>query len=288
MRGTGVALITPFNEDFSIDFDSLEKIIDHCISGGVDYLVALGTTGETATLSKAEKEQVYRFVADKAAGRVACAAGIGGNNTAEVLSTISEFNFEGYDAILSVSPYYNKPNQEGIFQHYQAIADASPVPVILYNVPGRTGSNMAVSTTLKLANHPNIIAIKEASGNSEQFMDILQGAPDSFLVISGDDNLTLPFLAMGMSGVISVIGQAYPAQFSTMVRLGLEGRFEEARQLHYQLYSMMKAIFLDGNPGGIKAVMSMLGLCKNVVRLPLAPVKSEVYQQLETLHKELR
>lgn len=288
MRGTGVALITPFNEDFSIDFDSLGKIIDHCISGGVDYLVALGTTGETATLSKAEKEQVYRFVVDKAAGRVACVAGIGGNHTAEILATLADFNFDGYDAILSVSPYYNKPNQEGIYLHYKAIADASPVPVILYNVPGRTGSNMLVSTTLKLAAHPNIIAIKEASGNSEQFMDILQGAPDSFLVISGDDNLTLPFLAMGMSGVISVIGQAYPAQFSTMVRLGLEGRFEEARQLHYQLYSMMKAIFLDGNPGGIKAVMSMLGLCKNVVRLPLAPVKSEVYQQLETLHKELR
>ncbi|MCA0428457.1 MAG: 4-hydroxy-tetrahydrodipicolinate synthase [Bacteroidetes bacterium] len=288
MRGTGVALITPFNEDFSIDFDSLGKIIDHCISGGVDYLVALGTTGETATLSKAEKEQVYRFVVDKAAGRVACVAGIGGNHTAEILATLSDFNFDGYDAILSVSPYYNKPNQEGIYLHYKAIADASPVPVILYNVPGRTGSNMLVSTTLKLAAHPNIIAIKEASGNSEQFMDILQGAPDSFLVISGDDNLTLPFLAMGMSGVISVIGQAYPAQFSTMVRLGLEGRFEEARQLHYQLYSMMKAIFLDGNPGGIKAVMSMMGLCKNVVRLPLAPVKSEVYQQLETLYKELR
>ncbi|GAB1448247.1 4-hydroxy-tetrahydrodipicolinate synthase [Bacteroidota bacterium] len=288
MRGTGVALITPFNEDFSIDFDSLGKIIDHCISGGVDYLVALGTTGETATLSKAEKEQVYRFVVDKAAGRVACVAGIGGNHTAEILATLADFNFDGYDAILSVSPYYNKPNQEGIYLHYKAIADASPVPVILYNVPGRTGSNMLVSTTLKLAAHPNIIAIKEASGNSEQFMDILQGAPDSFLVISGDDNLTLPFLAMGMSGVISVIGQAYPAQFSTMVRLGLEGRFEEARQLHYQLYSMMKAIFLDGNPGGIKAVMSMMGLCKNVVRLPLAPVKPEVYQQLETLYKELR
>lgn len=288
MRGTGVALITPFNEDFSIDFDSLGKIIDHCISGGVDYLVALGTTGETATLSKAEKEQVYRFVVDKAAGRVACVAGIGGNHTAEILASLADFNFDGYDAILSVSPYYNKPNQEGIYLHYKAIADASPVPVILYNVPGRTGSNMLVSTTLKLAAHPNIIAIKEASGNSEQFMDILQGAPESFLVISGDDNLTLPFLAMGMSGVISVIGQAYPAQFSTMVRLGLEGRFEEARQLHYQLYSMMKAIFLDGNPGGIKAVMSMMGLCKNVVRLPLAPVKSEVYQQLETLYKELR
>lgn len=288
MRGTGVALITPFNEDFSIDFDSLGKIIDHCISGGVDYLVALGTTGETATLSKAEKEQVYRFVVDKAAGRVACVAGIGGNHTAEILATLADFNFDGYDAILSVSPYYNKPNQEGIYLHYKAIADASPVPLILYNVPGRTGSNMLVSTTLKLAAHPNIIAIKEASGNSEQFMDILQGAPDSFLVISGDDNLTLPFLAMGMSGVISVIGQAYPAQFSTMVRLGLEGRFEEARQLHYQLYSMMKAIFLDGNPGGIKAAMSMMGLCKNVVRLPLAPVKPEVYQQLETLYKELR
>jgi len=280
MRGTGVALVTPFNEDYSIDFSALESIIEHCINGGVEYLVALGTTGETATLTRAEKKQVYAFIAEKANGRVALLAGIGGNNTHEILETIKSFDFSNYDGILSVSPYYNKPSQEGILNHYTLIADACPVPVVLYNVPGRTGSNMAVSTTLQLAKHPNILAIKEASGNPEQFMDILHAAPESFLVLSGDDNLTLPFLAMGMSGVISVIAQAYPAQFSTMVRLGLEGKFEEARQLHYQLYPLMKAIFLDGNPGGIKFVLSQMGLCKNIVRLPLAPVKEEVAKVL--------
>jgi len=281
MRGTGVALITPFNEDFSIDYNSLSNIIEHCISGGVEYLVALGTTGENATLTKEEKKAVFHFIQEQTKGRVACVAGIGGNNTSDVIESIKSFDFTGYDAILSVSPYYNKPNQEGIFRHYMALAENSPAPIILYNVPGRTGSNLTVETILRLANSSDaIIAVKEACGNPEQFMDILKDAPNDFAVISGDDNLTLPFLAMGMTGVISVLGQAYPKELSTMVRLGIEGKFTEARILHYKLYELMKGIFLDGNPGGVKAVMSMMGLCKNIVRLPLAPVKAEVFEKL--------
>lgn len=273
MRGTGVALVTPFKKDLSIDFDALENILEHCIKGGLEYLVALGTTGESVTLNKNEKKEVYQFIKIKTAGRIPLVAGLGGNNTSEIIETMKSFDFEGYDAILSVSPYYNKPTQEGIFQHYMAIQEYTEVPIILYNVPGRTGSNMTAETTLRLANaSEKFAAIKEASGNPEQFMDIMNEKPAEFDVISGDDNLTLPFLAMGMSGVISVIAQAYPKQFSSMVRLGLDGKFEEARQIHYQLYAIMKGIFMEGNPGGIKYVLSQMGLCQNVVRLPLAPI----------------
>ncbi len=287
MKGTGVALITPFKKDHSIDFDALSNLIENCITSGIDYLVALGTTGETATLSELEKQQVYRFVTDQVNKRVPCIAGIGGNDTRSICSYLDEFNYNGFDAILSVSPYYNKPNQAGIFLHYTEIATHSKVPVILYNVPGRTGSNMSVSTTLRLADHKNIIAIKEASGNPEQFMDIIQSKPNHFNVISGDDNLTLPFIFMGMSGVISVIAQAYPKAFSNMVRLGLNGDIEKAKIIHYKLYNLMKAIFMDGNPGGIKALLEIQGVCKQYVRLPLAPVKQEVYEHLNTLQKEL-
>jgi 4-hydroxy-tetrahydrodipicolinate synthase len=273
MRGTGVALVTPFKKDLSIDFDALANIVEHCISGGLEYLVALGTTGESVTLSKVEKAQVYTFIKEQAAGRIPLVAGIGGNHTSELIDTLKAFDFSGYNAILSVSPFYNKPTQEGIFQHYMAIQEYTEVPIILYNVPGRTGSNMTAETTLKLANaSEKFAAIKEASGNPEQFMDIMNEKPAEFDVISGDDNLTLPFLAMGMSGVISVIAQAYPKQFSSMVRLGLDGKFEEARQIHYQLYAIMKGIFMEGNPGGIKYVLSKMGLCENYVRLPLAPI----------------
>ena len=273
MRGTGVALVTPFKKDLSIDYDALENIIEHCIKGGLEYLVALGTTGESVTLNKNEKKEVYQFIKNKTAGRIPLVAGLGGNNTAEIIETMKSFDFEGYDAILSVSPYYNKPTQEGIFLHYMAIQEYTEVPIILYNVPGRTGSNMTAETTLRLAKaSEKFAAIKEASGNPEQFMDIMNEKPAEFDVISGDDNLTLPFLAMGMSGVISVIAQAYPKQFSSMVRLGLDGKFEEARQIHYQLYAIMKGIFMEGNPGGIKYVLSQMGLCQNIVRLPLAPI----------------
>jgi 4-hydroxy-tetrahydrodipicolinate synthase len=289
MRGTGLALVTPFNEDYSIDFNALSNLIEYTISGGVEYLVALGTTGESVTLSKDEKKQVYAFIAEQTKGRVPLVAGIGGNCTAEVIESLDLISNLNYDAILSVSPYYNKPNQEGIYRHFMAIANASELPVILYNVPGRTGSNMTADTTLRLANSSDkFAAIKEASGNPEQFMDLLHAKPADFEIISGDDNLTLPFVAMGMSGVISVIGQAYPKQFSTMVRLALEGNITEARQLHYELYPIMKAIFADGNPGGIKALLSQMGICKNIVRLPLAPVNNAVFENLNTLRLSIK
>lgn len=289
MRGTGLALVTPFNEDYSIDFNALSNLIEYTISGGVEYLVALGTTGESVTLSKAEKKQVYEFIAQQAKGRVQLVAGVGGNYTAEVIESLNLVNDLNYDAILSVSPYYNKPNQEGIYQHFMAVANASELPIILYNVPGRTGSNMTAATTLRLANSSdNFVAIKEASGNPEQFMDLLHAKPADFEIISGDDNLTVPFIAMGMSGVISVIGQAYPKQFSTMVRLALDGNISEARQLHYELYPMMKAIFADGNPGGIKALLSQMGICKNIVRLPLAPVNNQVFENLNALRLAIK
>ncbi len=288
MKGTGVALITPFTKSGEVDFNALSNIIEHCIQGGVEYLVALGTTGESVTLTKEEKKQIYAHVAKQAAGRVSCVAGLGGNNTHEILDTIAHFNFDGYDAILSVSPYYNKPSQEGIYQHFMAIEAACPLPIILYNVPGRTGSNMSAATTLRLANaSEKFVAIKEASGNAEQFMDLLNEKPADFEIISGDDNLTLPFLAMGMSGVISVIGQAYPKEFTSMVRLGLDGRFVEARQLHYKLYNLMKGIFLDGNPGGVKYIMSKMGLCENIVRLPLAPINADLQKKLDALMAEM-
>jgi 4-hydroxy-tetrahydrodipicolinate synthase len=289
MKGTGVALVTPFNEDYSIDFDSLAAIIEHCIGGGLEYLVALGTTGESPTLSKDEKKQVYQFIAEQTRGRVPLVAGIGGNDTREVCDTIKAFDFKGYDAILSVSPFYNKPNQQGIYQHYVELAKISPRPIIIYNVPGRTGAGISASTTLSLAQFSEVfIATKEASGNPELFMDILKDKPTHFSVISGDDNLTVPFLAMGMTGVISVIAQAYPRLFSDMVRFGLAGKFTEAREIHFRLYEMMKTIFADGSPGGIKVVLQSMGLCKNVVRLPLAPVNGQVEEKLRRLAEGLR
>ncbi|MEI6594330.1 MAG: 4-hydroxy-tetrahydrodipicolinate synthase [Bacteroidota bacterium] len=289
MKGTGVALVTPFKKDLSIDFDALSKIIEHVIAGGVEYVVALGTTGEAPTLSKDEKKQIYSFVSEKVNGRVKCIAGIGGNNTPEVVETIKAFDFSKYDGILSVSPYYNKPNQEGIYLHYMELAKASPKPIIIYNVPGRTGSTISAATTLRLANASDkFIATKEASGNAEQFMDILHQKPGNFSVISGDDNLTLPFLAMGMSGVISVIGNAFPKDFSNMVRFGLKGDFDSARELHYKLYDAMKSIFLDGSPGGIKVILNELGLCENIVRLPLAPVNEIVEAKLRQLANKLK
>lgn len=288
MKGTGVALVTPFNEDFTIDFDSLAKLVEHCINGGLEYLVVLGTTGEGPTLTKEEKKQVFAFVAKQAAGRIPLVAGIGGNDTMEVIETMKSFDANGYTAILSVSPYYNKPNQEGIYLHYMELAKVTPLPIIIYNVPGRTGMGISAATTLRLANASDkFIAIKEASGNPEIFMDILKDKPAHFSVISGDDNLTLPFMAVGMTGVISVIAQAYPREYSDMVRLALAGNFAEASKLHFKLYDLMKAIFADGNPGGIKVLLEHLGICKNVVRLPLAPVNKQVEEKLISLAKAL-
>jgi 4-hydroxy-tetrahydrodipicolinate synthase len=274
--------------DYSIDFDSLAKIVEHCISGGLEYLVVLGTTGEGPTLNKEEKKQVFAFVAKQVAGRIPLVAGIGGNDTMEVIESMKGFDKTGYSAILSVSPYYNKPNQEGIYLHYMELAKVTPLPIIIYNVPGRTGMGISAATTLRLANSSDkFIAIKEASGNPEVFMDILKDKPAHFSVISGDDNLTVPFMAVGMVGVISVIAQAYPREYSDMVRFALAGNFAEASKLHFKLYDLMKAIFADGNPGGIKVLLQNLGLCKNMVRLPLAPVNKQVEEKLLSLAKVL-
>lgn len=289
-RGTGIALVTPFNEDGSIDFESLEKVIEHDIKGGVEYLVSLGTTGESATLNKEEKLEVLRFTAKVVNKRVPLVAGFGGNDTRELVEAIKSFDFEGYDALLSASPYYNKPTQEGIYQHYKAVAEASPVPVILYNVPGRTSSNITAETTLRLArDFKNVIAVKEASGNFDQVMQIIKHRPEGFLVISGDDLITLPLIAAGADGVISVIGNAIPGDFSEMVRLALKSDFAAARKLHYKLTDLTNLLFAEGNPGGVKAVLQLLGIGTDQVRLPLWRISKELTNklkaELETINK---
>jgi 4-hydroxy-tetrahydrodipicolinate synthase len=279
-KGLGVAMVTPFTDDFEVDFVALANLTEHLISGGVNYLVVLGTTGETATLRKEEKKKVYAKIKEVTAGRIPLVAGIGGNNTTEVIESIQSFDFSGYDAVLSVSPYYNKPNQEGIFLHYKAISEASPKPVIIYNVPGRTGSNMSAATQIRIGNLPNIIGTKEASGNFSQVMDLLANRPSHMMVISGDDAFTFPFMALGMEGVISVIGNAYPKEFSSMVNLCLNGKWDEARILHYQLLALMETIFEDGSPGGIKVILKKKGICGDKVRLPLANVNKVVEEKL--------
>jgi 4-hydroxy-tetrahydrodipicolinate synthase len=289
-KGTGVAIITPFHDSGNIDFGSFEKIIEHIIAGGVNYIVALGTTGESVTLSRDEKVAVLEFVVEIVNKRVPVVAGLGGNNTQEVINSIKATSFDGIDAILSVCPYYNKPQQKGLYNHYKAIAGACPVPVILYNVPGRTSVNISAETTLKLANDfSNIIGIKEASGNLLQCMDIIKDKPDGFLVISGDDALTLPLIALGADGVISVVANAFPREFAEMVSLGLKGKFIKARNLHYDLIKFTNALFIDGNPSGIKAAMEIIGLCKSNVRLPLVKVNKNVHsaiaEQIEFLLK---
>ncbi|NUM31270.1 MAG: 4-hydroxy-tetrahydrodipicolinate synthase [Bacteroidetes bacterium] len=279
-KGMGVAMVTPFKEDFSVDFDALARLTEFLIDGRVHYLVVLGTTGETATLTKDEKKQVYSKIKNVANGKVPLVAGIGGNNTAEIIETLKSFDFTGYDAVLSVSPYYNKPNQEGIFQHYRAISEASPKPVIIYNVPGRTGSNITSSTQLRIANLQNIIGTKEASGNFSQVMEILNKRPENFLVLSGDDSFTFPFMALGMEGVISVIGNAYPRMFSEMVSFCLNKKWDDAKVIHYKLLELMETIFEDGSPGGIKVLLNKLGICSAKVRLPLANVSSKTEEKL--------
>lgn len=280
-RGTGIAIITPFNEDKSIDFNGLENLIDHLINGGVEYIVSLGSTGESATLNRIEKIEVLEFTVEKVKGRIPIVAGFGGNNTQQVIEDIASFHFNGVDAILSVSPYYNKPTQSGIYNHYAAIAGSTEMPIILYNVPGRTSSNLTSGTTLKLAHDfTNIIAVKEASGDLVQCMEIVQGKPDGFAVISGEDALTLPMLSFGMDGVISVIGNAFPQEFSDMVRLGLDGNFEQASNLHFRLLKMIEYIFSEGNPGGIKSALKCLKICQDYLRLPLAPISEELAYQI--------
>jgi 4-hydroxy-tetrahydrodipicolinate synthase len=270
LRGTGVALVTPFKEDGSVDVEALSNIVVHCKKGRVDYLVALGTTAESVTLTKEEKQVVLNAIIVANNGELPLVVGIGGNDTRAVLKEIQSLDLSDFCAILSVSPYYNRPTQEGIYQHFKAIAEASPLPIIVYNVPGRTGSNMLPSTTLRSAKDvTNIVAIKEASGNMAQLLELLQNKPADFMLISGDDLTALPTILAGGDGVISVIGQGLPQEFSEMVRLGLAGNAKEGYRYHYRLQEGMHLIFEEGNPAGIKAILELLGLGLGVVRLPL-------------------
>ncbi len=286
--GTGVALVTPFKKDFSVDVEALTKIVNHVIDGGVEYLVVLGTTAETATLSNDEKELVIATIVRANAGRLPLVLGVGGNNTMQVVAELQTRDFSHFSAILSVSPYYNKPTQEGIYQHFKAVAEASPIPVIVYNVPGRTASNMLPSTVLRLAkDFKNIIGIKEAAGDIVQALKLIQNKPEGFLVISGDDMITLPMVLAGGAGVISVIGEGFPKEFSEMVRLGLQRKVDEAFQLHYLLADSIDMIFEQGNPGGIKEVFKALGLSENTVRLPLVNVNEDLASRLHQFTKKI-
>lgn len=282
--GTGVAIVTPFTTKGEVDFPALTKLVEHIIKGRVEYIVVLGTTGETATLSKDEKKQVIAHIIKATKKRVPLVLGVGGNNTAELVEQLKKDDLSDFDAILSVSPYYNKPSQEGIYQHYKAIAKASPLPIILYNVPGRTASNMTAETTLRLANEfKNIIAIKEASGNIEQCMKIIKYRPDNFLIISGDDNLTLPLIASGADGVISVVANAYPKDFSDMVRFALVHNLKNAQKLHYKLMEITEQLFADGNPGGVKVVLAKKKITQPTVRLPLVEPNDTVKAKLKKI-----
>lgn len=288
ISGTGVALVTPFKSDLSIDFQALTSLVNHCVDGNIDFLVVMGTTGESATLSLNEKNAVLDCVKQANNNRLPIVLGIGGNNTDYIIQSFSFYNLDGVDAILSVSPAYNKPTQEGIYQHFKAISKSSPLPLILYNVPGRTSSNMTAKTTLRLAfDFDNIIAVKEASGDMEQIMEIISKKPNGFMVFSGDDAITLPIILMGGEGVISVLGQALPNDFSSMVKYGLEGNLNASKELHYKILSFVEPLFVDGNPAGIKTLLNLLAICKDEVRLPLvkssAKLKSIFEQELKKL-----
>lgn len=286
--GTGVALVTPFKKDFSIDHEALTRIVNFQIENGIDYLVVLGTTAENATLNQEEKEIVIQTIIDANKGRLPLVLGVGGNNTQEIVNELKTRDLSSFVAILSVSPYYNKPTQEGIYQHFKAIAIASPVPIILYNVPSRTSSNMVPSTVLRLASDfKNIVGVKEASGDLVQAMKLIQHKPKEFHVISGDDMITLPMILAGGSGVISVIGEGFPKQFSNMVRLGLERKVNEAYQLHYLLADVIDMIFEQGNPAGIKEIHKILGLSENTVRLPLVNVDQDLANRLSKFVQKL-
>jgi 4-hydroxy-tetrahydrodipicolinate synthase len=286
--GTGVALVTPFKKDFSVDTEALTRITNHVIEGGVEYLVILGTTAESATLNAEEKEVVIQTIVTANKGRVPMVLGVGGNNTAKVVEELKTRNLSQFAAVLSVSPYYNKPTQEGIYQHFKAVSEASPIPIIVYNVPGRTSSNMLPATVIRLANDfKNIIGIKEAAGDIVQAMKLIQTKPEDFLVISGDDMITLPMVLAGGAGVISVIGEGFPKEFSEMVRLGLNKKVDEAYKLHYKLADSIDMIFEQGNPAGIKEVFKHLGLSENTVRLPLVNVDENLSVRLSNFIKNL-
>lgn len=284
----GVALITPFKNDDSIDFEALKRLIEHQIKNGTDYLVVCGTTAETATLTEEEKEEVTRFIIRINAGRLPIVLGIGGNNTRAVVDKVLTEDLSGVDAILSVTPYYNKPSQEGIYQHFRAIATASSLPIILYNVPGRTGVNMTASTTLRLANEfKNIVAVKEASGIFPQIDDIIKNKPDNFVVISGDDGITFPLMTLGAVGVISVIGNAFPYEFSRMVRLALNGQYDAARDIHHRFTELISLLFVDGNPAGVKSILSVMGMIENQLRLPLVPTTITTFEKIRVVLNSL-
>ncbi|MDQ4141100.1 MAG: 4-hydroxy-tetrahydrodipicolinate synthase [Bacteroidota bacterium] len=283
LRGTGVALITPFTQDLAVDYDSLKKLLQFTVQGGVDYLVVNGTTAESPTTTDAEKEQILAFVKDFTGGKIPLVYGIGGNYTQSLLETIMNTDFTGVAAILSVSPYYNKPSQQGLYQHYTQIADACPVPVILYNVPGRTASNITAETTLRLAKHPNIIGIKEASGNIEQCLQIAKHKPADFMLISGDDLLTVPMISFGAEGVISVLANAFPEKFSQMVNLALANNFPEASKLLLDFIDINPLMYEESNPVGIKAILEMLGIAQPYVRLPLVDASLALKSKLQKL-----
>jgi len=286
--GTGIAIVTPFHEDGRIDWDSFKNLIEFWIEGKVEYLVVLGTTGESATVHGEEKQKVFSFVNIAVAGRIPLIAGIGANDTRDVIKGFEEFDLRGYDAILSVAPYYNKPNQEGLFQHYKALDAAAPLPIIMYNVPSRTGMNVTADTQLRIANEcKNIFATKEASGSFEQINQILKYKPADFMVISGDDPITLPMIAAGAEGLISVVANAYPKDYSDMVRLCLAGKFADAQKLHYKYTDIISSMFAEGSPSGVKAYLSEMGLCKNSFRLPVHPVSAKHHAKIKEMMKGL-
>lgn len=287
-KGLGVALITPFTQDGAVDYTALRRVLDYQLSNGIDFLCILATTAETPCLNAEEKQNIIQIVQEKVQGRLPILLGMGGNNTASVIETIKNTNFKGIDGILSVCPYYNKPSQEGLYQHFKAIAEASPVPVVLYNVPGRVGVNMTAETTLRLARDcENIVAVKEASGNFTQIDDIIKNKPEDFDVISGDDGITFPLITLGAAGVISVIGNALPKEFSRMVRLALNGDYSNALVIHHKFTELFKLLFVDGNPAGVKAMMNSMGLIENQLRLPLVPARITTFGQISEIVKEL-
>jgi 4-hydroxy-tetrahydrodipicolinate synthase len=288
LTGMGVALITPFMEDERVDYNALGRLIDYQIKNGIDYLVVLGTTAETATLTDEEKKEVAAFVLHRVNGRVPIVMGVGGNCTRAVVEELKTRDFTGVDAILSVTPYYNKPSQEGIYQHYKALAEATTLPLVLYNVPGRTGVNMTTETTLRLArDYSNIVAIKEASGNISQMDEIIKNKPKNFMVISGDDGITFPLITLGAVGVISVIGNAFPKEFSRMVRLALKGDYANALDIHHSFTELFNLLFVDGNPAGVKCMLNAMGLIENKLRLPLVPTRITTYEQIRKVLQDL-
>jgi len=287
-RGLGVALITPFTADGSVDYTALRRLLDYQLGNGIDFLCVLGTTAETPTLTAEEKQNIINLVQEKVKGQVPILLGMGGNNTAAIVQQVKTTDFKGIDGILSVCPYYNKPSQEGLYQHFKAIATACPVPVVLYNVPGRVGVNMTAETTLRLARESeNIVAIKEASGNFTQIDDIIKNKPADFDVISGDDGITFPLITLGAAGVISVIGNALPKEFSRMVRLALSGDYNNALTIHHKFTELFKLLFVDGNPAGVKAMLSSMGIIQNELRLPLVPSRISTMEKISSIVKEL-